>query len=163
MRQVSIEEFVRLQRMLKEEFQPYSDRNCPDIRERLIGQGMFQDYERVKEVDLSTLPVGSEIYFFGPQAPAYYTLKIVEVGRVRAWRDVDANALEGPIKRICAQNGKQECMIEEGVLRVMDIFWMPYFSYNTDENPEAKPKEVVNPIDLYVGTCMNIFLKRAEK
>lgn len=152
-------EMVKIWNKIITSFSPIDDRNCPNIRKELVLEGKLDQYQKVAEVDLNKLPVGHEVYFFGLQNPAYYTLKIVENGMVHAWRDTDTNALIGPIHNIITRQVNLINGIEEGILRVGELFIMPYFNYNSDCK-HTELKEVLKPNDVYFGTCMGLFLTK---
>jgi hypothetical protein len=159
MKRLSNKEFFELHNGILDSFKVSQDRDCPDIRSRLISGIETDNYESVNELNLKNLNPGTEIYFIGYQTPAYYTLKIEDEGKVKMWRDTDANALCGPLDKIVTRGNVDEqkkVLIEEGKLRVGDVFIMPYFNYT-----DSELKEVLQPDDVYFATCAKIFFKKA--
>ena len=99
------------------------------------------------------------VYFFGRQGPAYYTLLIRENGKLFAWRDCDANALEYPIEDIISWKGRwDENTFSKGVLDKKSSIAMPYFKYDLASGKKRVLKPEGSDTIYIVGGLLGIFV-----
>jgi len=132
--------------------------NMLNVSKKEIGKiQKRKGYKKKELVNLKELPENTIILLDGTHAGAGYTLRILANQKVAAWRNLNANGFDIPIKYISSYEAydKEKIKSRMGTLKCGSQFFMPYFYYK--ENNLQKPES------LWGDRCIELYLKIPRK